>query len=836
MNEGRVIGYSAYETYVKQVLSEDPTAIPATEKEWLQSTLAFGASMLLRVGVDAIEGPHYRDISFPQNTRLVAANIIFGDFFAGRGRPSPDTAKCNPGNADTHWCTEVDDYGYLLPNTDLQQPNGTQGPDVITSPIDIPNTTVNRTFKEWEEVSLADSTTQNEMREYAKVIDGLVIQPGTWDNKSLPGSKLLDPNFTQDWPSSENNQYPRLRLFLTDKIDRPFYIILSGFTIKSIIHGVVHTKSTGILTDPYFPSPENGAFLGPSEWPWAAKVVFSIPNGYLNYYYTDSYRRQLRPTTIPGNSSDGFNAADPLYAASNPALVPPDRLSVPVGQVTLDQRVVLNPVIDMENTDPATYYARLHSQRSASSEALLANASRIRLNVVKVTPKNDGGTDGVAVFTTYQRSEKLPPALFGTKVVKAGIFADQSLNPIDTVAPGTLKVFHGHVKDKMGTNSSNDTSTGTGNAISHNYDQPLDKARELELIPENRALLRKSSNYTWHQLDGNSLSNNLSGEPTVSSTDLKKSVRNFTDYVPNIQAGQREVIPVAETYHNQQNSGGNITSGFPGLNYAQPATTTDSFMNNEFVVNGIFQNDWKSADIVAGRPQVVRITTGKQSKIVLSMEDATGTPFKTSGQNSATSYRQRLNVTGRSEVTEAKQDGLVWQDNLSWDHILQALSNNQRIDMIGDELKWIRDKLPNITTRGYLRILGSGNNVSGADNYVRGESQGGSRSYNYLVQNTVIGTSDRVDRSARLTVDGLTQINGEEDVTGNLTVGTNRSANRSAGGSPDFGSSITAQGLISGQLLESREKYIVVGGLRLYVASSAPSGARNNDIGVGWTA
>ena len=48
-NEGRVVGLSAYEAYVKQHLLEDPTSAPASEKEWLASSLAMGASMILKV-------------------------------------------------------------------------------------------------------------------------------------------------------------------------------------------------------------------------------------------------------------------------------------------------------------------------------------------------------------------------------------------------------------------------------------------------------------------------------------------------------------------------------------------------------------------------------------------------------------------------------------------------------------------------------------------------------------------------------------------------------------------------------------------------------------------
>ena len=55
-NEGRVVGYSAYEVYVRHCLSEDPTIEPASETEWLASSLAFGASLLLKVQFIIVRG------------------------------------------------------------------------------------------------------------------------------------------------------------------------------------------------------------------------------------------------------------------------------------------------------------------------------------------------------------------------------------------------------------------------------------------------------------------------------------------------------------------------------------------------------------------------------------------------------------------------------------------------------------------------------------------------------------------------------------------------------------------------------------------------------------
>ena len=116
-NEGRVVGYSAYELYIKHALSVDPNTQPASELEWLASNIATGTSMLLRVGTDSKSGPHYREMSFPTDTRVCAANTIIGSFFIGQG-------YVPEGTSDTKdvWATKVTDYGKLINNSDNSSP------------------------------------------------------------------------------------------------------------------------------------------------------------------------------------------------------------------------------------------------------------------------------------------------------------------------------------------------------------------------------------------------------------------------------------------------------------------------------------------------------------------------------------------------------------------------------------------------------------------------------------------------------------------------------------------------------------------------------------------
>ena len=80
-NEGRVVGLSAYELYVRQLLSEDPDAEPLTEREWLGSTLGSGASMILYVKAGTTAGVH--DYVLPRQSRPVGCSTLIGSIFDG---------------------------------------------------------------------------------------------------------------------------------------------------------------------------------------------------------------------------------------------------------------------------------------------------------------------------------------------------------------------------------------------------------------------------------------------------------------------------------------------------------------------------------------------------------------------------------------------------------------------------------------------------------------------------------------------------------------------------------------------------------------------------------
>lgn len=245
-NEGRVCGYSLYEIYLRYLATEAPDVVPVSEKEFMSSMITMGNSLLLRVGTDDISGVHYREIPLPSSSNISATNTIIGSFFAGKGAVASDS------DSYTGWATRVTDYGPLIENNETSSPSG----DII--PPTNPNTgDVSDEIKE-------------QIPEYLKIIDGIVLQPGTWSTSELtPPTKDFKPNM---------NRVPIVRISFSDKVEKPFYLLLTGFSAKLLTLAVSGTESS-LDTD----APSDGDFLGPWVYPWANKIIFSIPPMFASY-------------------------------------------------------------------------------------------------------------------------------------------------------------------------------------------------------------------------------------------------------------------------------------------------------------------------------------------------------------------------------------------------------------------------------------------------------------------------------------------------------------------------------------------------------------------------
>lgn len=245
-NEGRCVGYSIYEIYLRYLATEAPDVAPASEKEFMSSMITMGNSMLLKVGTDSIDGVHHRDIPLPSSSRICAANTIIGSFFAGSGAVSSND------DSYTGWATRVIDYGPLIENNSSSSPSGSTIPPTNTAIGDIPD------------------YMKAQIPEYMKIIDGIVLQPGTWSVSDIqPPQKDFKPDM---------NEVPIVRISFKDKVEKPFFLLLTGFSNKLLTQALSGTE-TSLDTN----SASDGDFLGPWVYPWANKIIFSIPPMFSDY-------------------------------------------------------------------------------------------------------------------------------------------------------------------------------------------------------------------------------------------------------------------------------------------------------------------------------------------------------------------------------------------------------------------------------------------------------------------------------------------------------------------------------------------------------------------------
>lgn len=366
-NEGRVVGLSAYEIYVKQHVASGSDLPVASEREWLSSSLAMGNSLLLKCPVSPESiGPqdhYFASIEFPSESRLAAANTIVAQFFDG-------DAVLDSGS---FWASRISDFGSAIANSESLHPSGD------LDPIDVPS----------QPASDIDSDKKQALQNYMKIVDGVVINPGSWvDAASNPPYSDFHPNY------SSNNAI--LRIHVKGNIDaehRP-WIIFTGFTIKNILAGV--SGGDGSVDNLTSTEIADGEFLGPAIFPWAAKICFVVPNSYVRYLSNGSYVRTLANTP--------------------------------------EASVEDSPIIDMRTTDPGTFYGTGYASRVSkfSSDTSDPRVSDIISSLVISGP-------GGSILTVYQKSDAYPPALYGTFADAEG---DNYLNPLDVVAPGTIKMFN----------------------------------------------------------------------------------------------------------------------------------------------------------------------------------------------------------------------------------------------------------------------------------------------------------------------------------------------------------------------------------------------------------
>lgn len=341
-SEGRVVGLSAYEVYVRHHLSENPETPPASEIEWLSSMLGSGSSLLIKLSNETVVKPkdstdnslQVHQIAIPKTCRLCACATIVGSLFFGEGEGGPI-------------CTRVNDYGYAVDNSKALQ---------------------NDNYK-----SNASEDQITRIKEYAKIVDGGIVL-----SKDFFASGLNTPKYDLK-PDVSSDAY--IRIFMKEEIENPVYILLTGFTQKAVIYGMV-----GMDGSTNTASPQDGDFLGPAVYPWANKIVFSIPPAFAAYYSNGSYTRKV------------YDDAE-------------------FTQVNDDS------IVDMRKTNPETYFKTKNADGA------------VKQNVKSFEVIGDGA----AVLTVFAYDgTKLPAALFASYVTKIG---DNPMYPLDCYAPGIVHMY-----------------------------------------------------------------------------------------------------------------------------------------------------------------------------------------------------------------------------------------------------------------------------------------------------------------------------------------------------------------------------------------------------------
>ena len=465
-NEGRVVGLSAWEIYMRDALSNGvPQEEIPSENKWLASMIGAGASIILKIPVGTSAG--IKDFVLPQGSNLSAAGVIIANPFIG---------TCS-WDETGRWATKVISYGPLIQN------NATSSPDSSVVPPVLPATA---TYS-------AEYT--NALAEFLKITDGLVYTSGaTWISReddaeeSFPGDssttsftlhtpatavikvvisdvevtdytfdestntvvfteapeegtfikvfykydateangdpeKDIDPNF--------NNSSTVVRLNISATVSNDIMLMLTGFTNKRILQGLSGFATTnergysfGGSTDITQNEWRDGGLLGPEIIPWASKIVFCVPSS--AYSLINSLKR-----TFP------YDSEHPYPDTDNPSYLI-DGINI---TKVKDSQVRANSVVDFNSIVLTDYYDQ-HSTSSPisvdvstvtlggneSTNALVAwypgvTANQIQTEAAKAEPSN-------AMF--------FPPAIYAAKVTATGT---QTLVPLDTAAPGTVKGF-----------------------------------------------------------------------------------------------------------------------------------------------------------------------------------------------------------------------------------------------------------------------------------------------------------------------------------------------------------------------------------------------------------
>ena len=629
--EGRVCGLSAYETYVKQHLSEDPTTPPATEREWLASSLAMGSSMLLKVPATTnpatigSEGHYYVDIPLPVDSKLAAANTIVAQFFEGEATF----------DNENQWAVRITDYGQLISNTSTSSPSGTIAANQMSN---VPR----QTLSDWSKDK------KNKLKNYMKIYDGLILQPGTWTTWSGSTPK-------KDFQANLSRPYPTVRLHIRGTIasDAEPYVLLTGFTIRTVLAGTVGQDT--VLESG---SPQDGDFLGPAVFPWAAKIVFCVPSSYITYLSNELYDRTIDTNRV---------------------------------------KVKDKAIVDMQRTKPETYYDPSTYAGNAAKHSANTTNPRKQYTVNAMYVADDVGKE--AVLTVYQKSTAYPPALYGTYVSSDGT---NYLNPLDVVAPGTVKMFYNQANATEmanyentfpGTTAINKTADGKLQILNSNgvltdivstqYSRFYNQDSGTGFVFADTTFVTNPVTYKPMELDQHN--NPLAGQLTDTHRPTLLKVITGTDNGHN----HKYALALSDNISVDPVGGSTV-----GVRMSKTPERDKSIQSNNMSTDtsgnptGYIK---KYTECHQGGQQQIHLITNKVPLYTLDGIEIALKYFKNvakQGTDDVYPWNHVEPILLQTEWTET--DGPKTFNNLNWATLIAALQTNRSIDILGERLKSIK--------------------------------------------------------------------------------------------------------------------------------------------------
>ena len=480
-NEGRVVGLSAYEIYVRNVLAEDANAVPASEADWLAANIASGSSLIVKIpaGIDTTNNG-YIDIPIPEGSQLCAANTIIASWFDGSGFTTATGA--------TSEIDYIDSYGRLISEIPSGDITNISSQIVASSYLDVWNTLEDVYAVPGSEEQLAASQEYSKvnaqiksMLSYLNIVDGVVLQPGTYTHSA----SISDPEYDYS-PDLSSSPIIRLHVADTRSSQQDVWILFTGFTLKS----VVSTSTSATHT----PEPYNGDFLGPAAFPWANKIIFTVPNKWENIYNFNSLKWSIDNSTTEihrDNVKKLSISSVPFTPIDDPAVVikfsepiVPGTLSVTIsdgttskvytdnsmGEILLDGVLIEGASVNyksgqldklpidqgtdlalLKKNSQATYCAKIPLIFSPHNKSIVSTTTADSSYYINNAPEGTTidmrayrkatSTSGIVIHNKKDDGDDTNynhPA--------AGYWYDSqklrnSLYPIDVVTPGTVKVF-----------------------------------------------------------------------------------------------------------------------------------------------------------------------------------------------------------------------------------------------------------------------------------------------------------------------------------------------------------------------------------------------------------